>query len=161
MIMTMRAHRTSRWLGTLAVLVSVVLVSTASAASAQTNAPGGYDLGRTRLPTSSVWITADNALTQGGTRRADSLLNGALIGAGAGVASGVLLCLSMEPWRNCRDDVGPMVGFAAIGAGVGIAIDALIRDRTPITVVPPGSARLYTAPIVARKTGGLKVWVTF
>src|SRR5687768_8247719 len=37
-------------------------------------------------------------------READSLVNGALIGAGVAVASGLSLCLAMEPWENCRDD---------------------------------------------------------
>jgi hypothetical protein len=51
-------------------------------------------------------------------RRSDSLINGALIGAGAAVASGLVLCTLTEPWENCRDDVGPMmrIGAAACSA---------------------------------------------
>jgi hypothetical protein len=53
-------------------------------------------------------------------RHSDSLLNGALIGAGVAVASGLLVCRTMEPWENCRDDVGPMLRIGAIGAAIGI-----------------------------------------
>ena len=93
-------------------------------------------------------------------RRSDSLLNGALIGAGAGVASGLLLCRAMEPWRNCRDDVGPMLGFGAIGAGIGMGIDALIRGGETI-YQPAGTTRLQVAPVVGRSAGGLRVAVSF
>ena len=65
-------------------------------------------------------------------RQSDSLLNGALVGAGAAIASGLFLCTRSEPWENCRDDVGPMLRIGAIGAGVGIGIDALIRGRRTI-----------------------------
>jgi hypothetical protein len=69
-------------------------------------------------------------------RRSDSVLNGALIGAGAAVATGLYMCQLMEPWENCRDDVGPMVRIGAVGAGIGIGIDALIRGRKTIYVAP-------------------------
>jgi hypothetical protein len=49
----------------------------------------------------------------------DSVLNGALIGAGGAVATGLLLCNLTEPWENCRDDVGPMLRIGALGAGIG------------------------------------------
>ena len=49
-------------------------------------------------------------------RESDSVLNGALIGAGVAVASGLFLCTRTEPWRNCRDDVGPMLRIGAVGA---------------------------------------------
>jgi hypothetical protein len=93
-------------------------------------------------------------------RQSDSLLNGALIGAGVGVASGLFLCTRMEPWRNCRDDVGPMLKMGAIGAGVGIAIDALIRGRKPVQGAPD-STRLYAAPIIGRDTRGVQMSVSF
>jgi hypothetical protein len=93
-------------------------------------------------------------------RHSDSVLNGALIGAGAAVGSGLFLCSLTEPWENCRDDVGPMVQVGAIGAGIGIAVDALIRGRTTIYEAP-GSTRLHAAPIVARQAVGLRVSVRF
>ena len=66
-------------------------------------------------------------------RRNDSLWNGALIGAGTAVAGSLLLCRSMEPWEVCRDDVGAMVTSAAIGAAIGIGVDALIRRQASAT----------------------------
>jgi hypothetical protein len=95
------------------------------------------------------------------TGQSDSLLNGALIGAGVGVASGLFLCTRMEPWRNCRDDVGPMLKMGAIGAGVGIAIDALIRKRKPVNQGSPDSTRVYAAPVISRDTRGVQISLSF
>jgi hypothetical protein len=94
-------------------------------------------------------------------RRSDSLINGALIGAGAAVASGLVLCTLTEPWENCRDDVGPMMRIGAIGAGVGIGIDALVRGRRTIYAAAHGSARLRAAPIISRHVRGLQVSLRF
>lgn len=94
-------------------------------------------------------------------RESDSLLNGALIGAGVGVASGLFLCTRMEPWRNCRDDVGPMLKMGAIGAGVGIAIDALIRKRKPVNPSSPDSTRMHAAPIIGRDARGIQISLSF
>jgi hypothetical protein len=95
------------------------------------------------------------------TRRFDSLINGALIGAGAAVASGLFLCTLTETWENCNDDVGPMLGIGAIGAGAGIAIDALIRRRVTVYEAPRGAARLFVAPVVASGERGVQVSVRF
>jgi hypothetical protein len=94
-------------------------------------------------------------------RHADSVLNGALIGAGAAVASGLFLCTLTEPWENCRDDVGPMVRIGALGAGIGIGIDALIRGRKTIYEAGQGSIRLHAAPVIAHGTRGLRLSLTF
>jgi hypothetical protein len=94
-------------------------------------------------------------------RRSDSLINGALIGAGAAVASGLFLCTRMEPWENCRDDVGPMLWIGGIGAGIGIGVDALIRGRRTIYEAPEKSAELHAAPIVGRRAGGLRLSLAF
>ena len=93
-------------------------------------------------------------------RHSDSVINGALIGAGAAVASGLFLCTRTEPWENCRDDVGPILRIAAIGAGAGIGIDALIRRRRTIYEAPR-STRLHAVPIAARGAAGLSVSVSF
>ena len=85
-------------------------------------------------------------------RTSDSLLNGALIGAGAAIATGLFLCTRTEPWENCRDDVGPMLRIGAIGAGIGIAIDALIRKRHP-SPSTPDAASLSAAPMVGHRNG--------
>jgi hypothetical protein len=89
------------------------------------------------------------------------VINGALIGAGVAVASGLFLCRLTEPWENCRDDVGPMVRIGAIGAGVGIGIDALIRGRRTIYEAAHGSTRLHAAPVITRHAAGLQVSLSF
>jgi hypothetical protein len=94
-------------------------------------------------------------------RDSDPVINGALIGAAAGVASGLFLCRLTEPWENCGDDVGAMVRIGAIGAGVGIGIDALIRGRRTIYDAAKGSGRLRATPIIAPHTGGLQVSLIF
>jgi hypothetical protein len=131
------------------VLLILVILSTASAVFAQTSqgpAPSLRDL-----------HAADTG--QVTTRRSDSILNGALIGAGAGVASGLFLCRLTEPWENCFA-AGPMLGVGAIGAGIGIGIDLLIRGKT-ISSADPGSARVTAAPLVGRRAGGLHLSVNF
>ena len=95
------------------------------------------------------------------TRKSDSLLNGALIGAAAGVGSGLLLCRASEPWRNCVDDVGPMLKFAAIGAGIGMGIDALIRERVITSQSSMGATEVRVAPMVGPGAGGLRFGVFF
>ena len=94
-------------------------------------------------------------------RDADPVINGALIGAGAAVASGLFLCSLTEPWENCRDDLGPMLRIGAIGAGIGIGIDALIHGRRTIFDAASGSTRLHAAPIVTRHAGGLQISLSF
>ena len=91
----------------------------------------------------------------------DSVLNGALIGAGAAVASGLLFCTAMEPWENCRDEVGPMFLIGATGAGIGIGIDALIRGRQTIYEAPKASARVRAVPIIGRHVAGFNVSFSF
>ena len=94
-------------------------------------------------------------------RRPDSLLNGALIGAAAGVTSGLLLCRATEPWENCLDDAGPMLGIGALGAAIGMGIDALIRERVPNAQPATAAARVRVAPVAGRRAGGLQIAVVF
>jgi hypothetical protein len=118
------------------VLAVILLMSVASAATAQTP------------QTSGVVV-----------RQSDSLLNGALIGAGAGVASGLFFCTRMEPWDNCRDDFGAMFKFGAIGAGIGMGIDALIRKS--VFQSASGAAAVRAVPILSRRGKGLRFSVSF
>jgi hypothetical protein len=187
-ITIMRAKGTSTWLNGIALFV-VFSVSTGSATSAQT--PQKASLETALIPGTTVWITdaggreakrrivgvsGDIVTTTAGNdvlrlpardvmrvrvRHSDSVLNGALIGAGAALASGLFLCSLTETWENCRDDVGPMFRIGAVGAGVGIGIDALIRGRRTIYEAAPGSTRLRAAPIVVRRAGGLQVSLSF
>ena len=141
-------------------LITLFCFSVTSTASAQTRrAEPEFESATVRALTIPV-IDSTIELAQAGERRSDSLWNGALIGAGIAVASGLFLCTRTEPWENCRDDVGPMVRFGAIGAGIGIGIDALIRGRKTIYVAP-GTTRLHAAPIVGRRAAGLQVSLTF
>ena len=94
-------------------------------------------------------------------RHFDSVLNGALIGAGAAVATGLFLCTRTEPWENCRDDVGPMVGIGALGAGIGVGVDALIRPRRTIYEAMPRPVTLHVTPIVVPRAGGVRISVSY
>jgi len=61
-----------------------------------------------------VFATIPSFASAQTARESDSLLNGALIGAGAGIASELVLCRMMEPWDVCVAP-GPMVTFGAVG----------------------------------------------
>lgn len=186
----MRAIGISTWLKRIALLIFVSAAG-GPVASAETPQGATSHLGTALIQGRTVWITdaggreektrivgvSDGIVTAStGTgirhfrtadirrvraRYSDSVLNGALIGAGAAVASGLFLCTRTEPWENCRDDVGPMFRIGAVGAGIGIAIDALIRGRRTIYEAGPGSTRLRLAPIVARHAGGLRIALSF
>jgi hypothetical protein len=185
----MRANGASTGVKRIALLI-LVSASINPAASAQTTQGGERNLGTTLIPGMTVWITESSGreektrlvgvsgdiltttagddirqlsmsdVTRVRARHSDSLINGALIGAGAAVASGLFLCSLTETWENCRDDVGPMFRIAAIGSGIGLGLDALIRGRRTIYEAP-GATRVHLAPIVVRHAGGLQVSVTF
>lgn len=120
----------------LAAFVMLFAVFTGTAASAQTPQHGGVAV-----------------------RQSDSLLNGALIGAGAGVVSGLFVCRQMEPWDVCLDDVGTMAKFGALGAGIGMGIDALIRKT--VYQSASGATVLQAAPFIGRRAKGLRLSVMF
>jgi hypothetical protein len=172
-------------------LLILLLAAPGSAVRAQTPEDGTPTLAAALMPGMAVWITdsggrevksrivdvsGDTVTTIAGSsvsrlstnevvrvrvRDSDSVINGALIGAGAAVASGLLLCSLTEPWENCRDDVGPMLRIGALGAGMGIAIDAWIRGRKTIYDAAHASTRLHAAPIVARGVRGVQISLTF
>jgi len=116
------------------VLILILSVFAASAASAQT-------------PQGTIAV-----------RQSDSLLNGAIIGAGAGVASGLFFCGLMESWEACRDDYGAMLTVGAIGAGVGIAVDALIRKKVYQTA---SGVEVHTGALIRRRQKGVQLSVRF
>jgi hypothetical protein len=167
----------------------VLSALTGSAVSAQTSQTAAPDFRGTLTPGKTVWITdsagreektqilsvsGDSITTSAGNdirlvqtadvkritaRHSDSVLNGALIGAGVGIASGLLLCRLTEPWEICNN-AGPLLRTGALGAGIGIGIDALIRGRKTVYAAPD-SARLHAAPIVGRRAGGLQLSLSF
>ena len=130
----MRATGTS-WLQRIATVV-VLSIWAVPAASAQTSQPDVVEV-----------------------RQSDSLLNGALIGAGVAVASGLGFCTLMEPWENCRDDFGPMLKVGAIGAGIGMGIDALIRKKVYQTA--SDGVEVRTSALIRRRVKGLQLSVRF
>ena len=90
----------------------------------------------------------------------DSLLNGALIGAAVGAAGGVLFTHAvrdsdLEFGQYAR---GALV-FGAIGAGVGLGVDALL-NRTPYAAQAP-PRRVAIVPRVWRNVAHVVVKVRF
>jgi hypothetical protein len=172
------------------VVITVCSVATASAASAQTSRPAQPDLEATLTPGMTVWITepggreekarivgvsgdvvtttGDGAIRRLRTseisrirvRQSDKIINGVLIGAAAAVGSGLFLCRLAEPWEICWDS-GPILRIGAVGAAVGMGIDALIRGRRTSYESPPRTLRLRALPIVARRAAGPQVTLHF
>jgi hypothetical protein len=54
-----------------------------------------------------------------------------------------------------------MFRIGAIGAGLGIGVDALIRGRRTIYEAAPGAMRLQAMPIFIRHAGGLQISLSF
>ena len=97
-------------------------------------------------------------------RKSDSLLNGFLIGLGAGLVGGEVWIYSMCGPRGydaeCRSIATP-IGWAAFGGG-GAAIGAVIdRFSTKLLYSAPGSASLHVQPLLGSQAQGLRVSVTF
>lgn len=102
----------------------------------------------------------------------DSLANGALIGFAAGAAFGLMAVISEDNadcdpgvFFSCGDPpaaayvVAPAV-LGGLGAGAGVAIDALIR-REPNLFHRNGGRRVTVAPVVKRSVRGLAVAVSW
>jgi hypothetical protein len=189
--MTMSTRKTSIRLKGIVGLLIVCCVGHSSAVSAQTTQGARPSVDTILNPGMAVWITDASGREEktrivdvsgtlvtteagGDTRRlqttdvrrvrvsqSDSVVNGALIGAGAGVASGLFVCRLTEPWEVCRNNIGPMIGWGAIGAGAGLAIDAVIRERKTIYEAAPRGVRLYAAPVIASGTRGLQIAFRF
>jgi hypothetical protein len=130
-------------------LALLLLLPAHADASAQTV---GQHQSKLKIPATLFAHSAAQA--QSTVRKSDPLWNGALLGAGGGVAAGLLLCTAMESWEICRDDFGSMLKFAALGAGIGAGIDALIRRRVP-------AAAFRTNPIVGQDRLGMRVTIDF
>jgi hypothetical protein len=125
------------------------------------------------LSDTSVTISADRQLTvipfahiTRIARPNDSLANGALIGFGTGAALGLLAATA----GSCDGEIGCFEGpgwvayttllMGAMGAGVGVGIDALIRrDRIVYPRKPRPQARL--APAIGPGVRGVVLGLTW
>ena len=86
----------------------------------------------------------------------DPLLNGTVIGAAVGAGLGVALThavrdsdLSFSQYAQ-----GALI-FGALGAGVGLGVDALFHRAASVPVVPP--RRVFIAPTIWRDVRGVAV----
>lgn len=123
------------------------------------------------LSDTSVTISADRQLTvipfahiTRIARPNDSLANGALIGFGSGAALGLLAATSCDNSDGCFEGAGWVTYVTlltgAMGAGVGVGIDALIRrDRIVYLQKPRPQARL--APVIGPGVRGIVLGLTW
>jgi hypothetical protein len=98
-------------------------------------------------------------------RKRDSLLTGALIGAGVGVVAGWAQAQGAEAWDfEMPNEFAYYALFAGMGAGVGIAVDAMIPGKK-VTIYPatPASltAKIHVLPICAPGRRGIAVRLVF
>ncbi len=92
-------------------------------------------------------------------RRSGPLWNGALIGAAvvlvpSAIAAANYECDGCAPW---------VLMYAAVGAGVGVGIDALVKGNVTVMKVEPqgGKATVSLAPLIARDRKGVLCSVRF
>jgi hypothetical protein len=75
----------------------------------------------------------------------DSLLNGTLIGLGAGATLGALAAVDFSGHRRAGDAVAGALIFGAIGTGLGLGFDALIRGDVVIYRAAPLTIDVVTS----------------
>lgn len=90
-------------------------------------------------------------------RRADSLVNGTLIGAAVGAGLGVIGASSCggDPYL-CTEAAGASIALGAgLGAGIGVAVDAALRSTRVVYERPETRAvTLHVAPVLGRRRVG-------
>jgi hypothetical protein len=101
-------------------------------------------------------------------RQQDSLKNGALIGFGVGGGLALVACLSSA---EGSDDAGWCAGlgvgfYGAVGAGLGVGIDALVPGKKRVAYRAPGTAgaaqaRVSVAPVMTPRRKGVAVAFSF
>ena len=88
----------------------------------------------------------------------DPLLNGTLIGAAVGAGAGVILThVSIDTELGFVEYSYGALLFGAIGAGVGLGIDALLNRASPGPGVKIRPRRVLIAPTVWRDVAGVVV----
>lgn len=93
-------------------------------------------------------------------RRGDSLGNGAIIGLIAGAAFGSVgaLIVCAEEANCAAEATGIVLAYGALGAGVGVGVDALIRREQTIYRAPARpAASIRISPIVTKDRKGIAV----
>jgi hypothetical protein len=127
---------------------------------------GISDAGVTLLVAGQVVYVPSSAVDQI-ARRGDSILDGAIRGAAAGAGGGLAWVLLWGSALTESDDKAalkrgalPLIGMsAAIGAGLGAAIDAAVQQR--VVVFGAQKGRITIAPILGGHRKGLAVAVSF
>ena len=100
-------------------------------------------------------------------RPPDSLKNGALIGFGVGGGLALGACLSYAEGSDDGGWCAALVGiYGALGAGLGVGIDALIPGKKRVAYRAPGAAgaaqaRLSVAPVIMPRHRGVAVSFSF
>ena len=93
-------------------------------------------------------------------RLPDRLWPSALIGFGVGAGLGALVAGFIE--CEGAECAGPSLGYGALGAGIGIGVDALIKGRKVIYQAPgPKANRVALQPLVSRSVRGVRVTIPF
>jgi hypothetical protein len=124
-------------------LICAVLVGFAGTASVECQTVRGPDEARGRILASAFKGVSS---TQTAARWNDPLWNGLLIGA----AAGALLGLIPDHYDDCEECHDSLYASVAVGAGVGVLVDALRRktvaapsrtDGLTLTVQPRRAAR--------------------
>lgn len=97
-------------------------------------------------------------------KKGDSLWNGALIGAASGAGFGVLDWIAEGGCDCTYGEVAAGIGlFSAMGAGIGVGIDALITHHKTIYRLPTQTAlsRVGVAPLITSRRKGLALRFSF
>lgn len=85
----------------------------------------------------------------------DGLLNGTVIGAAVGAGMGIALVHAVRDTEGAGQDAQGALIFGAMGAGVGLGVDALLNRAPSASGATP--RRLLITPTVWRHLGGVVV----
>lgn len=87
-------------------------------------------------------------------RGGDSLANGAWWGFGVGAAFGTLGYAALCTTETCSGgEIAIIPLYGALGTGIGVGVDALIRGERPVYRAPAGKVALSVMPIFGRRSG--------
>jgi hypothetical protein len=99
------------------------------------------------------------------TRKGDSLKNGLLIGAGIGLASGLLVASGNDSdgtdWCDGSECAGFVVFSTATYAGIGVLIDHLVKGREVVYRAPAARVSWSVAPYPVKHGAGVRVAMGF